>query len=108
MPTQFGIRIWRNLGRRTMFLLRRFVSIATLFFVALFCTSFALHAQLSTRATITGIVTDPSGAVVAGASVTFTDDATKVEIKTESNGSGRSEERRGGEECRSWWWPSSS
>src|ERR1035438_2364430 len=110
MSTQFGMRIWRNLSwcysanelavwrggrlrsttqrRRKMFLLRRFVSIATLFFVALLFTNPALHAQLSTLATITGIVTDPSGAVVAGASVTFTDDATKVEIKTESNGSG--------------------
>jgi hypothetical protein len=61
-----------------MFLLRRFVSMATIFCVALVFTSVGLHAQLSTRGTITGTVTDPTGAVVQGAKVTITDEATKV------------------------------
>ena len=48
----------------------------------------SLHAQLSTQATITGTVTDPSGAVVSGATVTLTDDATKVSTVTKTNGDG--------------------
>src|ERR1039457_1743016 len=101
MPTQFGMRIWRDLcwcysanelaalrggrvrsttqGRRKMFLLRRFVSMVTIFCVALLFTNPALYAQLSTRGTITGTVTDPTGAVVQGAAVKITDEATKVQ-----------------------------
>jgi hypothetical protein len=45
-------------------------------------------AQLNTRATITGVVTDSTGAVVPDASVTFTDNATKVAIEAHTNGSG--------------------
>ena len=71
-----------------MSMLRRFVSTVALFLLAVLFASPALHAQLSTRATITGTVTDSSGAVVPGASVTITDDATKVSVKTQSNGSG--------------------
>jgi len=48
----------------------------------------ALQAQLSTRAAITGTVTDSSGAVVPDATVTITDNATQVSVKTRSNGSG--------------------
>ena len=48
----------------------------------------SLHAQLSTQATITGTVTDPSGAVVPGATVTLTDDATKVSTVTKTNSDG--------------------
>ncbi len=69
-------------------MLRRFGWMAWLFVLALFCTSFALHAQLSTRATIAGMVTDPTGAVVQGATVTITDEATKVAITTKSNSDG--------------------
>jgi hypothetical protein len=56
--------------------------------MTLFVLSTALHAQLSTRATITGTVTDASGAVVADATVTITDEATKVAIKTQTNSDG--------------------
>jgi len=48
----------------------------------------SLQAQLSTRATITGTVTDPSGAVVSGANVTITNDSTKVAIATQTNSDG--------------------
>jgi hypothetical protein len=61
---------------------------ATIFCVALVFTSVGLHAQLSTRGTITGMVTDATGAVVQGATVTITDEATKVAIVTKSNGDG--------------------
>jgi hypothetical protein len=71
-----------------MSILRRFTAMAPLFFLALLSLSPALHAQLSTRATITGTVTDSTGAVVPGATVTITNDSTKVAIVTESNGAG--------------------
>jgi hypothetical protein len=58
------------------------------FLLALLAAPMPLAAQLSTRATITGTVTDPSGAVVPGATVKFTDEATKVAIETQSNGDG--------------------
>jgi hypothetical protein len=61
---------------------------ASLLFLALLAFTPTLCAQLSTRATITGTVTDTSGAVVPGANVTITDDLTKVAIKTQTNGSG--------------------
>ena len=68
--------------------LRRFATVASLLCMTLFVLSTALHAQLSTRATITGTVTDASGAVVAGATVTLTDVDTNVAIKTTTNGDG--------------------
>jgi hypothetical protein len=58
------------------------------FLLALLAAPMPLAAQLSTRATITGTVTDPSGAVVPGATAKFTDEATKVAIETQSNGDG--------------------
>ncbi len=71
-----------------MSMLRRFTATAPAFFLALVIFGSALHAQLSTRATITGTVTDSMGAVVPAATVTITDDSTKVAIKTQSNGDG--------------------
>jgi hypothetical protein len=71
-----------------MLKLRHFNVIASLIFMALLTISPTLQAQLSTRATITGTVTDATGAVVTGATVTITDEATKVAIQTESNSSG--------------------
>ena len=61
-----------------------------LFVLALvvFTCNIGAFAQLSARATITGTVTDSSGAVVPGAAVTITNDATKVSLKTQSNGRG--------------------
>jgi hypothetical protein len=71
-----------------MSILRRIVSTATLFVLALFATSTMLHAQLSSRGTITGTVSDSTGAVVPSADVTFTDQLTKVSIPTQTNGDG--------------------
>ena len=56
--------------------------------VILLAGATSLHAQLSTQATITGTVTDPTGAVVSGATVTLTDDATKVSTVTKTNRDG--------------------
>ena len=58
---------------------------ALAFLVVLLAGATSLHAQLSTQATITGTVTDPTGAVVSGATVTLTDDATKVSTVTKTN-----------------------
>ncbi len=70
-----------------MSLLRRFLPTLPFFLLALPATR-ALCGQLSTRATITGTVTDPTGAVVPGALVTITDDSTKVSLTTQTNSSG--------------------
>ena len=71
-----------------MSMLRRFAPVASLLCLTLFVLSTALHAQISTRATITGTVTDSSGAVVPGATVTLNDIDTKVATKTTTNGDG--------------------
>jgi hypothetical protein len=71
-----------------MFLVRRFIATAVLFVSAVFLLHPALHAQLSTSATITGTVSDSTGAVVPDATVTFTNDATKVAIQSHSNADG--------------------
>ena len=61
---------------------------ALAFLVMVFAGVTSLHAQLSTRATITGTVTDGTGAVVSGATVMITSDSTKVAVKTETNSEG--------------------
>jgi hypothetical protein len=61
---------------------------ALAFLVILLAGATSLHAQLSTQATITGTVTDSTGAVVSGATVTLTDDATKVSTVTKTNSDG--------------------
>ena len=53
----------------------------------LLCSGFAMG-QVKTDGTIGGIVTDQTGAVVAGASITATDNATLVSMTTQSNGEG--------------------
>ncbi len=55
-------------------------------FAILICFATKAHAQVS--ATINGTVTDSSGAVIAGATVTLTNDATKEKRDTVSNGAG--------------------
>ena len=71
-----------------MFMPRRFIRTAAVCLLAPLCTSSALLAQLSTRATITGIVTDPTGAALPGATITVTDEATKVAVVTQTNSNG--------------------
>ena len=68
--------------------LRRFVFAIPFFLLALLLAVPATYAQLSTRGTIAGTVTDPSGAVVAGATVTITQEATKVATVTQTNSAG--------------------
>jgi hypothetical protein len=46
-----------------------------------------LHAQIDTGS-ITGIVHDPSGAVIPGAKITLTNDATSVHLATVSTSTG--------------------
>jgi hypothetical protein len=53
-----------------------------------FTCNIGAFAQLSATATITGTVTDSNGALVPAATVTITDDATSVSLKTQSNGRG--------------------
>jgi hypothetical protein len=70
---------------------RSLVSIAGRFFSVLVCcilASITLHAQLSSTATITGTVTDSTGAVVANATVTVTEEATNVATARETNSTG--------------------
>ncbi|MGD0799613.1 MAG: carboxypeptidase regulatory-like domain-containing protein [Acidobacteriaceae bacterium] len=68
--------------------MRRIVSAMAVYVLVAGIASPALYAQLSTRATITGTVSDSTGAVVSGATVTFTDEATKVAIETKTNDDG--------------------
>jgi hypothetical protein len=68
---------------------RRRAALGILLALLLCCTgSMKLMAQLSSRANITGTVSDTTGALVDGATVTFTDEATKVSIGTVSNKDG--------------------
>lgn len=71
-----------------MLILRRSGFTVWLFVFTLLFSTLTLQAQLSTRATITGTVTDSTGAVVPEAKVTITDDATKVSTVNFTNSSG--------------------
>jgi hypothetical protein len=71
-----------------MLMVRRLFSPLGLFLLALSCINLTLQAQLSTRATINGTVTDSTGAAVPDATVTVTDDATRLETVSHTNGSG--------------------
>ena len=68
----------RHLGRRGLLC-------AILFATVVFAAS-AAHAQF--RASIQGTVTDPTGAVIPGATLTFTDTDTNHALTATSNGSG--------------------
>lgn len=61
-------------------------NVVSLFLVVALCALTA-HAQTS-RGTVSGLVTDPNGAVVAGATVTLTNSATSVARSTSTNGEG--------------------
>lgn len=56
--------------------------------LGLFCMAAWLHAQNATSCSITGTVTDPTGAVVPGVQVIVTNQATGVSATETSNGSG--------------------
>jgi len=48
----------------------------------------SLHAQTTTEGAIAGTVSDPTGAVISGASITLHNDGTNAEFKLESDASG--------------------
>ena len=58
------------------------------FILPLVCLAGAVRAQQADRATITGIITDPSGAVIPDATVTIRNQATQVETAVKSSNSG--------------------
>lgn len=61
----------------------------TILLLAAVVLGFALQAQAQTsRGTITGVVTDPNNAVIAGAEVTITNNETTVSRSTVTNGEG--------------------
>jgi hypothetical protein len=68
--------------------IRRGAVAVALFILALCVSPAVLNAQTSTQGSIAGTVTDPSGAVVAGASVVITNTGTNAQIKTTTDGSG--------------------
>lgn len=71
---------------------RNSVSLLAQIFLPLLILSLAtmpLFAQSTSTGTLAGIVTDASGAVVSGATVTLTDNATKTSRTATTNGQGR-------------------
>src|SRR5919107_906861 len=67
---------------------RRSLSAIALTAALLLTLAPAAYAQ-GTASRVTGVVTDPSGAVVPGATVTLTNEATKVSFTTESTSTGQ-------------------
>jgi hypothetical protein len=67
---------------------RRFVSLSLAFTVLFFTTAMPALAQSSASAIITGTVTDPNGAVVAGATVTAKNTETGLERSTTTSSEG--------------------
>jgi len=70
-------------------LLLSFASIVVVTALLLCCTASPAWAQTTTMGTITGLVTDQSGAVVPDVNVTITDKATKSVRNTTTNTAGR-------------------
>jgi hypothetical protein len=64
------------------------LSLISVFLLALTAGTIQLQAQMSTTAAITGTVSDNSGAVIAGATVTVIDEATNVQITHSTNDTG--------------------
>jgi hypothetical protein len=64
-----------------------FVSLA-LFILALCVSPVVLNAQSTTQGSIAGTVTDPSGAVVSGASIAITNTGTNAQFKATADNSG--------------------
>src|ERR1700724_2851914 len=65
----------------------RFRGFAALASAWILCGVTGLHAQLN-HAIVEGVVTDPQGAVVAGANVTLRDLETNVKASSKTNGTG--------------------
>src|ERR1700761_6259798 len=76
-----------------MSLARSFQQIRCGFFILLFALSFVVtmptaHAQISGQGAIAGTVTDASGAVIPGATVTAVENSTGVSVSRDSTGTG--------------------
>jgi len=61
---------------------------SALFILALCMSSVVLNAQSTTQGSIAGTVTDPTGAVVGGASITITNTGTNAQFKATAESSG--------------------
>jgi lipoprotein-anchoring transpeptidase ErfK/SrfK len=70
------------------FILRKSLPLGAVILFLCAADSPALHAQSSYTAQLTGVVTDSSGAVVPGAKVILTDEATNIPTTVATNGSG--------------------
>src|SRR5690348_16605376 len=64
------------------------MTIRTPMILAVVFTLATLALGQTSRGTITGTVTDPAGAVISGAAVTLTSDATKLSRSTTTNSEG--------------------
>ena len=73
-----------RMGTRAFAVLRRVCALV----VVLLMSAAGLHAQINT-ATLQGLVTDPSGAVIEGANITVTNTETAVARSTKSDSAGR-------------------
>lgn len=79
----------RNLSLRVICRLRTFsLCLAATFCVAFFCSGSAALGQGITTGTISGTVTDPSGAVVPGAAVIALDPTRGTQLTTQAGGDG--------------------
>src|ERR1700677_1384537 len=72
----------------TLTLSRRGICCLAVFALILCSASVALQAQTYTEGSIAGTVFDPSGAVVANASITIHNDSNDAEVQLASDGSG--------------------
>ena len=69
---------------------KRSILLAALFFLLIFAVApSALQAQTATAGLVSGVVTDPSGAAVPGATVTLEQHGTGLKQTTQSDGTGR-------------------
>src|SRR5688572_29449557 len=71
--------------------MKRYFELKTLFFALALILAFsgAVFAQEETAATVNGQVTDATGAVVSGATVVITHDATRAERRMQTNEDGQ-------------------
>ncbi len=69
--------------------MRQFVLAMSLATAAVTAAPIAVVAQATATGSVVGVVTDPSGAAIAGAAVTITDKATNAERKTTTNAAGQ-------------------
>ena len=81
-------RVHRELASASRNRNSNFFSNSVLILLILLLAQCIAKAQIGSTATIQGTVTDPTGAVIPGAKVSVTSDATGVTITQETTGSG--------------------